>query len=410
MKCTLIYFNLLVYSLVNSNPKFGKHLLDLFFLEKDYININHGSYGSPARSVVAKHRAYQEECDSNTEKWYRYKIYEKLNTTRKTIANYVNAEVDDVVLVENASDGVNSIFKSIKFNPGDKVLIFDCAYGMVISTLNYMVDMYQIQFIKLVLDKETINSDQKILIRLEEILEKEGPIKFASIDHIPSVPHVVIPVKEITRILKKHNVIVFVDGAHTVGSIPLDIKDLNPDFYISNFHKWAYAPKSATFLYVSKEFQNMVHPNIISFQYKKGYTNEYSYTGTRDYSAYFSIPDALEFRKAFGEKDIFQYMNDLAWEAGKEVVRIWGTEMLILEKNRIGSLVNVRIPCNDEQILNKANYKALYEHNVYVVVFKYNDGNFYTRLSAQIYNELSDYVYAAETFLKIINDLKSQVE
>ena len=202
--------------------------------------------------------------------------------------------------------------------------------------------------------------------------------------------------------------IVFVDGAHTVGSIPLNIKDLDPHFYISNFHKWAYAPKSSTFLYVSKDFQEIVHPNIISVQYKKGFTNEYSYTGTRDYSAYFSIPDALQFRKGFGEMDIMKYMNDLAWEAGLEVARIWGTEMLISEKSRIGSLVNVRIPCNDEQLLLKANYIALYEHNVFVVVFKFNDGNFYTRLSAQIYNELSDYVYAAETFLKIIDQLKKK--
>jgi len=301
---------------------------------------------------------------------------------------------------------VNSIFKSIRFQQGDKLLIFDCAYGMVKKTIDFLVDTHNIQVVLFNLTNDIINSDEKILDKLQEILSNEGQIKFASIDHIPSVPHLIVPLKEILVILKKHNVSVFVDGAHTVGQVPVDLKDLQPDFYLSNFHKWAYAPKSAAFLYVAKEYQSMVHPNIISFNYKAGFTKEYSYTGTRDYSSYFSVKDALEFRRSLGDKEIMHYINDLAWEAGKEVSRIWGTEVLIKDKGRIGSMINIRIPCQDKDILDKAVYKCLYEHNTYIVSYKHNDGNFYTRMSAQIYNELSDYTYAAETFLKVIEELK----
>jgi len=406
----ILFFTIAMNNLITPKQQFGKHLLDLFFLDKQYVNVNHGSYGSPPRAVIAKHRQYQEECDHNTEKWFRYTVFERLNETIKAVASYVNADAEDIVLVENASDGVNSVFRSLNFKQGDKILVFDCAYAMVKSLLQYLEDNNKIQIIRFVLDTETLNSDEKIIQALKDLLEKEGPIQFASFDHIPSVPHVILPIKELTQILKNHNTTVFIDGAHTVGQIPVDIKDINPHFYLSNFHKWGYAPKSVSFLYVAKEFQEKVHPNIITAFYKKGFSNEYAYTGTRDYSSHLTIKDALEFRKQFGEKEIMEYINNLAWEAGKEVARVWGTEMLIKDKSRIGSMVNVRIPISDDAILAKAVYKCLYEHNTFVVVYKHNDGNSYTRMSAQIYNEISDYTYAAETFLKVINELKASKE
>lgn len=46
---------------------------------------------------------------------------------------------------------------------------------------------------------------------------------------------------------------VFIDGAHAVGQLPIDIKQFEVDAYFSNFHKWAFGPKNAAFLYLSDE-------------------------------------------------------------------------------------------------------------------------------------------------------------
>ena len=50
---------------------------------------------------------------------------ELLARTRKDVAEYIGAsDVDEVVLVENASSGINAVMRSLKFNPGDKILVY----------------------------------------------------------------------------------------------------------------------------------------------------------------------------------------------------------------------------------------------------------------------------------------------
>lgn len=54
----------------NKQAQFGKKLLNDFFLDPSYINVNHGSYGSCPRQVMAVKRQFEEQMDFNTEKWY----------------------------------------------------------------------------------------------------------------------------------------------------------------------------------------------------------------------------------------------------------------------------------------------------------------------------------------------------
>jgi len=391
---------------MHQNPTqqiFGKHLLKEFFLDESFLNINFGSYGSPPRCVVDKQRQYQEIMDRNTEKWFRYEIFPRLIELRGLIASYVKTSPENVVLIENASDGANAILRSILTKPKEKVLVFDLTYPMVRNTLSYLKDMFEIEIITVVLIREVLNSDEKILAIAEDTIEKNGgKIKLAIYDHISSQPSLIFPVNALTQLFKKHGILTLVDGAHTVGQIPVDLNDIGPDFYFSNFHKWAFAPKCAAFLYVDKKYQDIIHPNIIGNKYKAGFIEEFSNTGTRDISAWLSIKDALEFRNKFNDDLIMEYNRELAWKVGMEVAKVWGTEVLIEKKERVGSMVNVRVPCEDKQIIETAIQKTLLEMNSFVVATALNDGKFYARFSSQIFNEIEDFVRVAEFFLKAL--------
>lgn len=72
---------------------------------------------------------------------------------------------------------------------------------------------------------------------------------------------------------------VLVDGAHALGTLPLCLRDLGADFYVSNAHKWFCSPKGAAFLYVRKELQSSIHPLLISHGYGFGFNSEFMWAG-----------------------------------------------------------------------------------------------------------------------------------
>ena len=93
------------------------------------------------------------------------------------------------------------------------------------------------------------------------------------------------------KFFRRQNILTLVDGAHAVGGIELNLKKLNPDFYLLNTHKWFYTHRSSCLLYVRKDLQKLIHPIITSFGYLQSFQNKFFWLGTKDYSPYLTISD-----------------------------------------------------------------------------------------------------------------------
>lgn len=65
------------------------------------------------------------------------------------------------------------------------------------------------------------------------------------------MPAFVSPLKWMINFFREKKIPLFIDGAHAYNQVPIDIGDLKPDAYFSNFHKWGLTPRTGSFLYVS---------------------------------------------------------------------------------------------------------------------------------------------------------------
>lgn len=120
-------------------------------------------------------------------------------------------------------------------------------------------------------------------------------IKLAVFDHIVSLTGFVVPVDALVEFFKEKSIPLFIDGAHAINNVNVNIADLQPDAYFSNFHKWSFAPKSTCFLYLSDKYVNTVKPVITGNFYGEGPAREYFWTGTRDLTAHLCIRKGLEY-------------------------------------------------------------------------------------------------------------------
>ncbi|KAG0309047.1 hypothetical protein BGZ98_005552 [Dissophora globulifera] len=401
-----------------SNPgPFGHKQRKNFFFPEGKTEFNHGSYGTFTRSVQENMMKWHNSAELNPDRWVRLDLKPALRKVRSQLAEFMNCDTDELALVQNTTTGINAVMRSLEFVPGDRILQFSTGYVNVDRTVHYICDTHK--------DVEIVEvpvvmpmSDQEIVYMVEktvqdQIAKKDGTrIRLAVIDWISSVPAVVHPIKALTDMLKSYGILVLVDAAHVIGQLPMDLTFLNADFVITNCHKWMYSVRGSAVLYVPKRYQKLIHPTAIQGDYKTGFELEFAWNGTMDYSTMLSVEGAFEFRKQYGEEAIMSYMHKLAVQGGKVMAEILGTNVLTPYEHQVGSMVNVRLPIKniDHPKIETPDYLIKYlldKYNLYAPSYKHG-GYYWTRVSAQIYLELSDFVHLANVWKEVIEDLNAE--
>ena len=251
-----------------------------------------------------------------------------------------------------------------------------------------------------------------------EALDKlDFPICLAIISHIDSVPGIVYPVREIAKLLKSRGVeCVAVDGAHAVGQVDINLTNLRSegvDCYTSNCHKWLYCPSGCAFLWVnpSSSLNKCIQPAVLSMYEKDSdLWSRFVYTGTRDYVPFCVIPDALSYIESLGGSErVRSYLHSLAQHAGRQCSSTLGTETLVpLDSHELyGAMIDVRFPTDDWKLAQQAQEILDKDFDMYMVVYQ-RKMEVWTRLSAAIYLQESDFDLLAKKVLEVLNQLDNQ--
>ncbi|KAI9315193.1 pyridoxal phosphate-dependent transferase [Dichotomocladium elegans] len=407
---------------------FGKSLRSEFLLEPDYIPLNHGSYGTIPKSVTAAMREFQDKSERQPDRWHRIEVKPLLRRSRELIAELIHAEDPaDIALTQNATTGICTVLRSFPFEQGDKVLCYSVAYGTVALCLQYLQDIGRIEIVKIDLDYP--QEDDEILNLTREAIAREkakdagrNRIRMAVYDALVAQPGVRFPFEKMTQLMREQGILSLVDGSHTAGQIPVNMTELDPDFYITNLHKWLYTPRGSSILYVPKRNQRFLHPLSISPGYRNSndpdfsFENEFGVPGTVDLSPLLCVEAALQFRsKIGGEEAIMDYCHQLARKGGALVAEILGTSVLEnASKTLTAAMVNVEIPLvesiyGDDNAKTVAEFhsKLMLEHNCMAPLYKHN-GKWAVRLSAQVYNDLDDFSRGALAIKKVCRQLQKQ--
>ena len=97
----------------------------LWNLDPTTVCLNHGSFGSCPQAVLAFQRALQDHLERQPVHFFVRELEPLWDRARAALATFVGAERDDLVFVPNATSGVNTVLRSLRFEPGDELLVTD---------------------------------------------------------------------------------------------------------------------------------------------------------------------------------------------------------------------------------------------------------------------------------------------
>ncbi len=168
------------------------------------------------------------------------------------MARLINAEKDEVALAENASTAWGLAFNGIDFRKGDVILTSEMEYVTNLIGFLNAKKMYGVE-IRVVPNDEYGNFS---LPALEEAISPRT--RLIAMTHIPSTAGGMIPVVEIGRIARKHNILYLVDACQSIGQIPVDVKAIGCDLLSVTGRKFLRAPRGTGFLFVKKPVQDQL--------------------------------------------------------------------------------------------------------------------------------------------------------
>jgi len=307
-------------------PVFGHALKDRFAMDPALTNLNQGSYGVVANAVADFQQALLKRVERNPEKWFRVgfdgpvpapgpgvpagctaEFQCALTAARKELGAFLGAHADDLVFVDNASEGVNVALRSLaRFMPGGSaaprpgthgpaahsrngILHLDLAYGMVKDCVHFLSGngiggranaSHTTPAVPLVVEVDTAAAypsydadaivalvEAAILANARDAAAGSGSavprIGIASFSHIVSVPGIVLPIARLAALCRAHGILTLVDGAHAPGQIALDVEALGADVYVGNGHKWLFTARGCAFVWIAPHVQQLVYPQVI---------------------------------------------------------------------------------------------------------------------------------------------------
>lgn len=255
---------------------------------------------------------------------------------RQTIAEFIGANnANEIVFTRGTTESINLLATSFteRFcRPDDEIIITQMEHHANIVPWQMAAERHRLHL-------RIAPIDERGQLRLDELEKLFSPkTRLLSVAHISNVLGTVNPIEKIVQMAHAHGVPVLVDGAQAVAHLPVDVTELDADFYAFSGHK-IYGPTGIGVLYGKAALLDELPPYqgggemIQNVTFEKTTYNELPYkfeAGTPDFIGSVALAEALKYIDETGKNDIFEHEKHLLRYAEQRLceipqMRIFGT-------------------------------------------------------------------------------------
>ena len=377
-------------------------------LDPGTVFLNHGSFGACPTEVSSYRTALLAELERQPVRFLLNEYMTGLPRIIERLETFTGAQPGSIVIVPNATTGINTVLSNIELSPGDRLITTGQEYFASKNALELTAAKSGAEVVVVPIEVPAAGPGEVLDTLLGRIDDRT---RLVLVDHISSPTGMIFPLRELSAELEERGIDLLVDGAHGPGMLPLELEELGVPFYIGNNHKWLCTPKSTAILYVRPDRQEDFRPSIMSHMASdfevdmSPFQIEFSWNGTIDPTPTMSIPFTI---------DHMASLHPDGWEGIMNANRILAAEAAALITSRTG----LQPACPPDMQGSMAAFPLRYispnglphpegvdplqkwlmqERGIEVpVTFTEDPPGRFLRISAQLYNSLEQYDYLCD--------------
>ena len=315
---------------------------------KPLVYLDNGATTQKPRAVVEAITNEYYNTNANVHRGVHFlsqQATELHEASRETVRRFINARsTSEIVFTRGTTESINLLaatFCQSQMQAGDEVII---------STMEHHSNIvpWQLQAAQRGIVLRVIPMDDRGELLLDEYERLfSAKTKIVSIANVSNVLGTINPVKKMIATAHAHGVPVLVDGAQSIPHMPVDVRELDADFYVFSGHK-VYGPTGVGVLYGKEDWLDKLPPYqgggemIQHVSFEKTTFNELPFkfeAGTPDYIGTTGLARALDYVSALGMDTIAAYEHELTEYATRRLKEI--PDMRIFgESGQKGSVIS----------------------------------------------------------------------